>query len=228
MADVSTTKRMSLDPRTEIGLIFVANFIAFTCASIYIELTLTALLGFLLVLGGCPKTAAKWLLFYGALVGIQFLALPILPRFPAMVLAILAVYARRVLPCLMVGSLMIQTTPARLLLAALRKWRIPQQLMIPLAITIRYFPALKEETAHIREAMKLRGIKGVVRKIECIYVPLLVSAAHTADELSAAAIVRGIENPAPKTCVYDIRFHMQDYICLGLAIVLAVVRVIVR
>ena len=62
--------------------------------------------------------------------------------------------------------------------------------------------------------MKLRKIKGIEKKIECTVVPLLMSATGTADELSAAAITRGIENPVKKTCIIDLRFHVQDFICL--------------
>lgn len=45
-----------------------------------------------------------------------------------------------------------------------------------------------------------------------------MSATTTADELSAAAITRGIENPVAKTCIVDLRFHIQDYICLTIAV----------
>mgnify|MGYP000948038163 CR=1 FL=1 len=38
--------------------------------------------------------------------------------------------------------------------------------------------------------------------------------ASTADELSAAAITRGIENLNPKTCMVDLKFHFKDYLCL--------------
>ena len=44
------------------------------------------------------------------------------------------------------------------------------------------------------------------------------AATTTADELSAAAITRGIENPVAKTCIVDLRFHIQDYICLTIAV----------
>lgn len=51
-------------------------------------------------------------------------------------------------------------------MVALRKRHIPQGLIIPLPVTIRYFPALKEEVGYIRDAMKLRNIHGV-EKLEC-------------------------------------------------------------
>ena len=40
-----------------------------------------------------------------------------------------------------------------------------------------------------------------MRTIDCIYVPLLMSASRAADELSMAAVARGIENPVARTAV---------------------------
>ena len=76
---------------------------------------------------------------------------------------------------------------------ALRRWHVPQSLIIPLAVTIRYFPAIREEAGYIRDAMKLCKVSGL-QKLESFCVPLMVSATTTADELAAAAVTRGIEN----------------------------------
>ena len=57
-------------------------------------------------------------------------------------------------------------------------------------------------------------------------VPLMISASETAEELSAAAVTRGIENPAPKTSI--IRLHMGpfDWIYVALSIVFAAAAII--
>ena len=107
-------------------------------------------------------------------------------------------------------------------MVALRKWHIPQGLIIPLSVTVRYFPALKEETGYIRDAMKLRNIHGV-QKIECLLVPTMISATTTAEELSAAAVTRGIENPAPKTSMIEMKFGVQDFLCLAAGVVFCVI-----
>lgn len=49
------------------------------------------------------------------------------------------------------------------------------------------------------------------KKIECYYVPLLVSASQIAEELSAAAVTRGIENPAPRTILHRTKFGLLDW-----------------
>lgn len=135
-------------------------------------------------------------------------------------------YARKIFPCLIVGTLILQKTPVRELMVALRKWHIPQGLIIPLSVTVRYFPAIKEEIGYIRDAMKLRNIHGT-QKIECLLVPIMISATTTAEELSAAAVTRGIENPAPKTSMIVMKFGMQDFLCLALGIAFCVVAVTV-
>ena len=69
--------------------------------------------------------------------------------------------------------------------------------IIAMSTTLRYFPALKEEFVHINAAMKLQNISWASR-LECTVVPLIVSAVNTSDEIAAAAVARGIENPGKK------------------------------
>lgn len=88
------------------------------------------------------------------------------------------------------------------------------------------FPALKEETGYIRDAMKLRNIHGV-QKIECLLVPIMISATTTAEELSAAAVTRGIENPAPKTSMIEMKFGVQDFLCLAAGLIFCVISITV-
>ena len=85
-----------------------------------------------------------------------------------------------------------------------------------------YFPTLHEEQQAISDAMKLRNVHGVFQKLEYIYVPLMLSASTTADELSQAITARGIDNPRPKTCAVSMRFHIQDYVLCFVAIVLVI------
>lgn len=212
-------RRLELDPRTKLVLLIVVNVGAFTATSIYFEAATVILLALLLTACGCPKLAAFWLVLFGTLVGIQFFILPHLPGILVSPFFIMAVFARKVLPCGMVGTLILKTTSVRSMVIALSKWHVPRTFLIPLAVTVRYFPALREEHAHIRDAMKLREINGLLKRFKFTYLSLLSSASQTADELSAAAITRGIENPAPKTSVLDLRFHAQDYACMVLATV---------
>ncbi len=100
--------------------------------------------------------------------------------------------------------------------------KIPRSIVIPLAVMFRYFPVVREDWSHIKDAMALRGLRptpvGFVKNpsavIDALYVPMLVSASKTADELSVAAVTRGIENPKPRTSRLKIRFGPVDMVIL--------------
>lgn len=99
---------------------------------------------------------------------------------------------------------------------------LPDQLVIGISVTLRYFPTMREQVRHINNSVRLRGIRGF-SKIECLLVPMIISATSTAEELSAAAVTRGIEDPVPKTSITRIQFSLFDMasVMLGLAFVIA-------
>lgn len=207
-----------IDPRTGLGLIVAANLIAFMQDNIQLEISWIVVLGIIMVLCGEWKRAIKWYLGFGLMLVLQWHILPNSPKLIATSFSIFVNYSRRLYPCLMIGSFMIHTISLREMIVGMRMLRIPQKLIIPISITMRYFPAIREESGHISDAMKLRKIKGIQRA-EAFIVPLLMSATTTAEELSAAAVTRGVENPAPKTSLVKLKMGIVDSIALVMAIV---------
>lgn len=63
------------------------------------------------------------------------------------------------------------------------------------------------------------------KKIECLLVPVMISATTTAEELSAAAVTRGIENPANKTSMVEMKFGVQDFLCLTVGVIFCFISV---
>lgn len=92
----------------------------------------------------------------------------------------------------------------------------PQTVIIPISVTLRYFPAIREESGYIRDAMKLKNLHGG-EKVEAFVVPLMMSAVNTAEELAAAAVTRGIENPVKKTSTVQLHIGVMDCICILVA-----------
>ena len=158
MNEASKGYSLKLDPRTELLLLVIANFVAFTQDSVWVEITWVVLLLLLIIACGCGKSAGKLAIAFVICLALQYYVLPNSPKIIASAFTILVSYARKIFPCLIVGAMILQKTPVRDLIVALRKWHIPQGLIIPLSVTIRYFPALKEEAGYIRDAMKLRDI----------------------------------------------------------------------
>ncbi len=211
------TKR-SIDPRTGLFLLVMANIIAFSQKSIWIECGWIGALVLLLAVCGCGKAAVKWGIGFLALLALQWYVLPASPKLIATSFSIFINYSRRMFPCLMMGNLLLKTVSLRSFVVGLRKLRIPQNLIIPISVTLRYFPAIREETGYIRDAMRLRNIRGF-EKVEAMVVPLMISATGTAEELSAAAVTRGIENPAPKTSVLRLRMGVLDWSAIAAALI---------
>ena len=99
---------------------------------------------------------------------------------------------------------MLKCTPLRYFIVGLRQLRVPQRLIVAVSVTLRYFPAIREEMGYIRDAMKLRDVRGLAR-LEGTVIPLMVSATETAEELSAAAVDPGNSRTprlrqAPSSC----------------------------
>ena len=85
---------------------------------------------------------------------------------------------------------MLKCTPLRYFIVGLRQLRVPQRLIVAVSVTLRYFPAIREEMGYIRGRHEVAGCPGLAR-LEGTVIPLMVSATETAEELSAAAVTRG-------------------------------------
>ena len=225
---------INIDPRSKMIILILANIALIFSGNIKGEFILElSILAFGLLLKRY-KFIAKMFLSYLIFILMQFLGTTYLHGMLNVFIVTFAVFIRKIMPCGMLGGIIIGTTKVNEFMAAMNKLHIPQKIVIPLAIMIRYFPMIKEDWGAIKSAMKMRGISpsiiGFVKRpmmtIECIYVPIMMSASKIADELSAATIVRGIENPQKRTCMQDIKFNLLDFICVGYFIILFIFLVI--
>ena len=86
---------------------------------------------------------------------------------------------------------------------------------------IPIFPTVKEEYTAIRDAMKMRGIttfRNPMKMLEYRIVPLMMSIAKIGEELSAAALTRGLGAPQKRTNICKIGFGPLDIFFFLLAI----------
>lgn len=213
-------RELKLDPRTVLLLLVLANVVAFTQKSLPVEIVWVAALLLLLSLCGCGRAALKLAAAFACCLLLQYQILPNGPKILASSFSVLLSYGRKMFSCLIVGTILVRKISVRELTLALRTWHVPQGLIIPISVTVRYFPAIREEFGYIRDAIRLRNIRGLQR-LECFIIPLMISATTTAEELSAAAVTRGIENPAPKTSIAAVRMGGLDFACLAAGLVFA-------
>jgi energy-coupling factor transport system permease protein len=216
-----------LDPRTKTGLMLISILAATAAPNTTYELGLVALIA-LLAQVLKPKTQRRnhqtllWLLMYLAIYLATMLILSYPNNYTLTALLAFLGLVHKVFPCAFLGSLIISTTKTSEFLTAASKLHIPKSFSIPLAIMLRYLPTIFEDWRCIKEAMILRDVSPTFWRIlthpittmECIYVPLLMAASKASDELSMAAITRGIENPKPRTCFRPIGFKAVDFLVL--------------
>ncbi len=129
----------------------------------------------------------------------------------------------RFLPCLMMGSYLVSTTTVSEFTAAMLRMHLSEKIIIPLSVMFRFFPTVVDEFHSINIAMKMRGIQfggvGIAKMIEYRLVPLMTCCVKIGEELSAAALTRGLGGEVKRTNICKIGFHIQDYIVTALCLV---------
>ena len=111
---------------------------------------------------------------------------------------------------------------------------VSNKMTIPLIVMIRFFPTVYDESRAIGNAMRMRGIrlfslrtlKSPVAFLEYRLVPLLVSITKIGDELSIAAVTRGLSTDTKRTCVATIGFRWVDAVVCAYCIVVVLFYVI--
>lgn len=107
-------------------------------------------------------------------------------------------------------------------LHSLASMHVPPRWVIPLGVCLRFLPSVAGEFRQIRCAMRIRGVAmtpgALLRRpfetIGYMMVPLLVRSLAIGEELSRAAVARGIETPGEKTSLHEIAFRPADYAML--------------
>lgn len=145
----------------------------------------------------------------------------------SMVLLIISGLITRFVPSLVMGYFFIKTTQVDHLIAALHKWHVPSVMTIPIAVIFRFIPTIREESDSINNAMRIRDINGKmalkqpIKYIEYRLVPLMSSIVRIGDDLSAAALTRGLGGKERRTSIYDIGFHGIDFTILIVTMIVA-------
>ncbi len=217
-------KPLHLDPRTKLFLILLCVLSAMFAPSLVWQFVLVALIGLLAAASGKWRYALRGMAAYALICAFTVWCMGVLTgTWRTMFVAFLGL-VHKVYACGMLAGLVIATTKVGEFLSAMARLRCPKKLTIPLAVMLRYLPTIREDGRFIRDAMRLRDVsptfwgflKAPAMTVNCIYVPLLTAASKAADELSVAAVTRGIENPKPRTSLVKIRMSAADYLTVAL------------
>ena len=163
------------------------------------------------------------LLFAGLFVYYQFIFHSAIPIFHSAVFSVIGVFSfivQRIIPFMLLGTVIQKQKNISEITTALERMHLPKGIILSIAVMFRYFPSIKDDLFIIIDAMKLKGLytskRAVlihpIRTMEFVLVPMLFKSLKTAEELSCAALVKGIENTGHKTSYFDVRLRSVDLI----------------
>ncbi|KAF1078706.1 energy-coupling factor transporter transmembrane protein EcfT [Methanogenium sp. MK-MG] len=138
-----------------------------------------------------------------------------------------AVLSLRFFVMLFTFQLMIISTQPRDLITALRRLHLPVDYALMLLIAIRFIPSLQLEGRRIQEAQQARaynpgaGVKGKVRALTPIIIPLVSNALGKANVLGLTIDLRGLRTMS-RTPGLDRPFGRPDYLLAVLIVALVI------
>lgn len=215
-----------LDPRTKILLILTITSVVIGGGNsgllLIVKPVLTAVPLLLFLAEEQWKAAVTYVFIYSAAYLGELFLVPLTHGFlNFLVVACCGIFSR-FMPGIAAGAYLVNSTTVSEFMAAMEHMHLPQKLTIPLSVMFRFFPTVTEEYGAIGDAMRMRGIRfgggKPMKMLEYRVVPLMVSCVKIGDELSAAALTRGLGAPVKRTNICKIGFSARD----GIAILLCV------
>ncbi|WP_314053412.1 energy-coupling factor transporter transmembrane component T [Lancefieldella parvula] len=112
------------------------------------------------------------------------------------------------------------------LLAALQSMGIPQVVLIPCTVILRFFPTIRRDASHLMESLKTRRVltgggfafRHPALTCELLIVPLLMRSVRISDELAASALARGLDGEAQATVLQPLSFGGRDAVAAALTL----------
>lgn len=207
-----------IDPRTKIFLTVTVSTIMVAGGTggimTVIRPCLMAFPMCLLLLSKRWKSVLKFSAMYAVLFALELTVLPLLTGTWNFVLgAAIGIYTH-MLPGFIMGYYLIESTTVSEFVAAMERY-ISRKRSLFRCLWSFAFSHDQEEYAAIGDAMKMRGIstlRSPIKMLEYRVVPLMISIANIGEELSAAALTRGLGAPTKRTNICNIGFGALDVI----------------
>jgi energy-coupling factor transport system permease protein len=213
--------KIKLDPRTKLLMIFVVSAVVMMSAVspfLWVVRIIITMIPIMLLISEKHYAAAfRFLILYVAALLISFKFLS--ENSKGFLSAFLVGYCSIIvqfMPAMITAWYVVKTTKIGEFVSAMQKMHVPDGITISLAVVMRFFPTIKEEYSAIRDAMKMRGIMlgggNAASMVEYRMIPLLFSCVNIGDELSAAALTRGLGGKVKRTSAQVLKIGAADYI----------------
>ena len=228
MTGSTYTRRKSLtDPRTKLLIVFLTSVFVFGGAGgaapfmQAVRHILTALPLALLLLEGHRRHVLFASCGYALFYLLQITVFGLTKGFFNSVLLFSIGFFVRILPNVMAARYLVASTTVSELVAGLERMHLGRNVIVPITVMVRFFPVILEETRAVSDAMKMRGIrlggKKSTKMLEYRMIPIITCSVKTGEELSAAALARGLGSPVKRTNMCSIGFRATDYLVFFIA-----------
>lgn len=222
------------DPRTTLLVLLVVNGIVLgfgDFAGVIVAGVVTTLM---LATTGHERALRHVLAFaatFAAFAGLYLFLPSLVASTGAAVLVAIGFWCARFAVALGLGVYAVLTIRPTELTAALRAVKMPNFVVIPLAVVLRIIPVIFAEARAIGDAMTLRGLKPGIRSLvahpirssSMLLIPLLSTVVRSGDELAASAMIRGLGGPARPTSITALSFRAIDAVLLIAATIIVAV-----
>ena len=207
LLSVNSEQRFWLDPRTKLYMLIIFSIVMIDGKTDGISFWLKPVLAlvpfFLLLSGRRKKAAIVYLIVFAVSWTVNIFLVPYMGLIGTIIISLLAQFGTRWLPSAMMGYYLLSTT------------KVSE--FVPFSVMFRFFPTISEEAESIGNAMRMRGITGKnffknpQAVLEYRIVPLMMSVVTIGNDLSAAALTRGLGNGKKRTSICRIGFRWKDF-----------------
>jgi len=218
MQVLADTDGIRLDPRTKIMMLLIINISAFSVQQWYVMALTTIIPLSILVLRKMYFTVFLCSVLFAISLSAHLYLIDTTSHAVSILSAMITGMINRMGPGLIMGYYLLSSTSVSEFIAAMERLHVPCQLTIPLSVMFRFFPTIKEEATAIHDAMRMRDIRlgsskgGFLTLLEHRIAPLFISCVKIGEELSCAALTRGLGGPEKRTNICRIGFGRYDLI----------------
>ena len=210
---------LRLDPRIRCLIVLILSPVTFLINAPLTSAIFTAGIAVLMFLSSIYKKTICALLFYSIVMVIEHIAPTIGNISLLTAIATVSFFLLKCTAIFMLGSFLIETTPVTEIICALETMKVPNQIVIPFAVAVRFIPSIREDFNSLKASLRVRNIsvsiwnflRHPIQTIEYMLVPILMRSYKISEELAASAMIRGIDNGRKKTILYTLKFGIQDF-----------------
>lgn len=224
----------TIDPRIKLTLLPIIGFVSFFISDTILLFVILSFSFLLYIYSGIYKKAFYFLAFFSLLLGLEYGMVKIRDYDLVFALYMMIFFLSRMTLIAMFGAYITRTTKISEMIEALNRMKVPRSISIPFSVLLRFAPTMGYELKALRENMRIRGViknkffalRNPIKYAAYTLVPLLMRMIKVSDELSASALIRGLDSGDNRVTIVELRFKVMDLIAMIIGI-FAVISVVV-